>query len=171
MLLSVNLQTNVIRLKTKALQAGWLRVDPLKTQCTRHHWLFSKAQLLRSLRLPWMSKLTGGRPSPSATLLKPRLYAIWIKSFLENACKSSLTHLNSIRNDIEGMAAYKRIKEFAAKQYEFMPKVLSPAIFNKALQLPPLLTTLSGDSTALKSATNQNAVASHSRHAARSRAG
>ena len=37
------------------------------------------------------------------------------------------------------MDAYKRVQEFAAKQYEFSPKVLTPAIFQKTLQLPPTL--------------------------------
>lgn len=37
------------------------------------------------------------------------------------------------------MDAYKRVQEFAAKQYEFTPKVLTPAIFQKTLQLPPTL--------------------------------
>jgi hypothetical protein len=45
----------------------------------------------------------------------------------------------STRDDSPGMGAYKRIKEFAAKQYEFTPKVLTPAIFEKALQLSPSL--------------------------------
>jgi len=37
------------------------------------------------------------------------------------------------------MCAYKRIQEFAAKQYEFMPNVLTPAIFEKTLLVNPCL--------------------------------
>jgi hypothetical protein len=37
------------------------------------------------------------------------------------------------------MDGYKRVLEFAAKQYEFTPKVLTPNIFEKTLRLPPTL--------------------------------
>jgi hypothetical protein len=42
-------------------------------------------------------------------------------------------------DEVTGMDAYKRVQEFAAKQYEFTPKVLTPGIFSKTLQLPPTL--------------------------------
>jgi hypothetical protein len=70
------------------------------------------------------------------------------------------------------MAAYKRIKEFAAKQYEFMPKVLTPAIFDKAFQQAPLLiSSFANDSNALKPVAGQNAVISQSRYGTKTRVG
>lgn len=35
------------------------------------------------------------------------------------------------------MAAYKRIRSLAAKEYDFTPKVLTPGIFERTIQLPP----------------------------------
>lgn len=43
------------------------------------------------------------------------------------------------REDCLGTEAYKRVQEFAAKQYEFTPKVLTPGIFGKTLQQVPTL--------------------------------
>jgi len=47
------------------------------------------------------------------------------------------------REDSPGFAAYKRIKEWASKQYEFTPKVLTPAIFEKTLLQQPSLVSSS----------------------------
>jgi hypothetical protein len=69
------------------------------------------------------------------------------------------------------MAAYKRIKDFAAKQYEFMPKVLTPAIFDKALLLPPFFTSRPGEQNALRPTGSQNAGPGQQRSGAKSRAG
>jgi hypothetical protein len=63
----------------------------------------------------------------------------WVFKFLENDCKLSSSKIYHRRDDCPGMDAYKRVQEFAAKQYEFTPKVLTPAIFQKTLQLPPTL--------------------------------
>lgn len=35
------------------------------------------------------------------------------------------------------MAAYKRIRSLAAREFDFTPKVLTPGIFEKTIQLPP----------------------------------